>query len=508
MNLFQVEDLKYTATIICIICFFSSCSQIQNKSKIKAETKSDKYKSYLSELHVRGQFNGNALIIENGEIVFQGTFGIGNFDPIDSLRLNSIFRLGSVSKQFTAMGIMILKDKGKLSLEQDIRKFIPELPYKGITIRHLLNHTSGLPDYSMLMNEHWKIDLAYDNPERFIAGNEDIIQMLSTHQPPVHFKPGEKWEYSNTGYNLLATIISRTSETPFDEYLREHIFLPTKMHNTSVYKYTPSYDKQMPNRVFGFGTKFNGVDNFSTDVHYLNGAYGEGGIYSTLEDLMKWDRILYTEVLVSKQTLEETFSPGILNNGEETDYGFGWFIEILPNGKKVVKHMGGWDGFLTNIYREIEEKNCIITLTNNNSRYFNIDSGLIDILHNKPPKFPKIFIADEIGEKIHLEGITAAMNYYEKLKLERPDEYIFNEFELNFLGYELLGDSKVDESIAIFKLNLEEYPNSANVYDSYGDALLVKGDTINALKNFKKVKTIDSTFSDIKNKIKILEEIK
>lgn len=503
MPITKVNDLKNIALLIFIISFFSACGQ--NKTELKTETKADKYVSYLSALHARGQFNGNALIIENGEIVFQGTFGIGNFNPVDSLELNSVFRLGSVSKQFTAMGIMILKEEGQLSYDQDIREFIPELPYNGITIRHLLNHTSGLPDYTRIMDEHWKTDLAYDNPERFISGNEDILKMLCEYKPAVHFKPGEKWEYSNTGYNLLATIVSRASGTPFNEYLQEHIFIPAEMYSTSVYKYIPGFDEQMPNRVFGFGMKFNGTDLFSTDSHYLNAAYGEGGIYSTLEDLMKWDKILYTDELVSTQAIEEAFSRGILNNGDKTDYGFGWFIAISPNGKKVVKHMGGWAGFLTNIYREIEEDNCIITLTNNNSRYFNIDDGLIDILHNKPPKFPRIFIADVIGKKVQNEGLTAAIDYYKKLKSEQPEYYVFNEYELNFLGYELLGDNKIDEAIGIFELNQEEYSKSANVYDSYGDALLAKGDTVNALVNFKKVEAIDSTFADIRKKIKAIE---
>ncbi|WP_375324073.1 serine hydrolase [Flagellimonas sp. GZD32] len=497
-------SVKYSVYLLTFVLL--ACGQRQNTSEINTRTKADKYQSYLTELYTRGQFNGNALIIENGEIVFQGTFGIGNFDPIDSLKLNSVFRLGSVSKQFTAMAIMILKDDGKLYYNQDIREFFPELPYHGITIRHLLNHTSGLPDYTKVMNENWKIDLAYDNPERFISGNEDILKMLCEHKPPAHFKPGDKWEYSNTGYNLLATIISRASGMPFSEYLQEHIFIPAEMHNTSAYKYMPGYDKHMPNRVFGFGTKFNGTDRFSTDSHYLNPAYGDGGIYSTLEDLMKWDSILYTDVLISKETLIEAFTPGILNNGNKTDYGFGWFIDVSPNNKKVVKHMGGWAGFLTNIYREIEEKNCIITLTNNNSRYFNMDDGLIDVLHNQPPRFPRTFIADVIGKKVQNEGIKAAVDHYKKLKLEQQGAYVFNEYELNFLGYELLEDKKIDDAIGIFKLNQDEYPNSANVYDSYGDALLAKGDTINALKNFKKVEAMDPKFLGIKKKIRRFEE--
>lgn len=299
-------------SLLLLSLLFSACHVEENK-----------YEKFLTRANANGQFNGNALILEDGNVVFQGSFGIGNIDPIESLTNNSVFRLASVSKQFTAIAIMKLKEAAKLSYDQDIRDFIPELSYDGITVRHLLNHVSGLPDYTRLMNENWKAELKFDDSERFISGNDDIIKMLVEKKPDSYFKPLEKWEYSNTGYVLLASIVAKASGMPFEKYLKEQIFEPAKMSNTVVYKYINGPDKQMPNRAYGFRVGLNGTEKISNDSHYLNHAQGDGGIYSTLDDLLKWDRLLYNNVLISEKTREEAFTPAILSNGDTTNYGFG-----------------------------------------------------------------------------------------------------------------------------------------------------------------------------------------
>ncbi|WP_147296649.1 serine hydrolase domain-containing protein [Flagellimonas nanhaiensis] len=500
MKLFKFNDLKLISGFVLVFTFtFLAC-------QTDKEVQTNKYDTFLSQVYGRGQFNGNALILKDGKIVFQGAYGIGNIAPIDSLKLNSVFRIGSVSKQFTAMGIMILKDKGKLSYDQDIRDFIPELPYEGITIRHLLNHVSGLPDYTGMMNKNWKTELKNNDPQKLVSGNDDLIRMFAQEKPEVYFKPGEKWEYSNTGYVLLATIVSRSSGVSFGQFLKEHIFKPAGMEDTSVYKYIPGSDPQMPMRVYGFRTELNGVDRVSTDYHYLNGVAGDGGIYSTLADLLKWDRILYTERLVSKNTLKEAFDSTVLNNGEIENYGFGWRITQSPNGKKAVYHSGGWVGFSSYIYREIEEDNCIIFLANNSTKYlWGVTDPLINMLHDLPVEMPKLSIREVIGKTIFNTGIEAAIKQYKELKDNEPESYDFKEKQLNFLGYQLLQMDLINEAVEIFRINKDEYPQSANTYDSYGDALLAKGDEVNALINFKKAYELDPTLKETKEKINSIE---
>ncbi len=464
------------------------------------------YERYLTVAHARGQFNGTALVYDQGKIVYQGAFGIGSIDSVDSLDLNSQFRLASVSKQFTAMGIMILKEQGKLKYDQDIRDFIPELPYEGITVRHLLHHVSGLPDYEPLMDQNWKTDLNYDDPARYTDGNADVIKMLVEKKPPVYFAPGEKWQYSNTGYNLLGTIVAKASGVSFADYTRKYIFDPAGMTKTVMYDFVIGRDPKMPDRAYGFQVGWDGTTRSPADSHYLNHGQGEDGVYSTVGDLLKWDRILYTEKLVSKATLEEAFTPAVLNNGDTTEYGFGWFIQKSPTGKRMVSHSGGWLSFTTYIFRGIEEDKCFVVLKNSSGvGGWGVIDGLTDLLYGQSAKLPPRSIRVELGKEVARGGLEHAIGHYRKWKAEGSADLIINEGELNMLGYELLWAGRVDDAAAILRLTMEEYSGSANVYDSYGDALLAKGDTVNALLNFKKAFAMDKTLTATKEKIDGLE---
>ena len=476
-------------------------------SSCQAQVKeTNKYEEYLSQAYARGQFNGTALVFDGGKVVYQGAFGLRSIDPIDSLDVNSQFRLASVSKQFTAMAIMILKEQGKLRYDQDIRDFIPELPYKGVTVRHLLNHLSGLPDYEPLMDENWKTDLKFDDPARYTDGNPDVIRMLVTKKPPVYFAPGEKWQYSNTGYNLLGTIVAKASGVSFAEYLKKNIFEPAGMSRTLAYEFVIGTDPKMPDRAYGFQEAWNQRDMIPADSHYLNYGMGEDGVYSTVGDLLEWDRILYTDKLVPKATLEEAFEPGVLNNGDTTDYGFGWHLERSPSGKRVVSHSGGWLSFSTYIYRGIEEDKCMVVLMNNSSLYFwPIVEGVRNILYDSTYALPALSIREVLGKDIAENGVEHAIAQYKTLKAERASEFHITEGALNILGYNLLWADRVDDAVAILRLVMEEYPGSANAYDSYGDALLAKGDTAAALENFKKCYAMDGSFTATKEKIDTIE---
>ncbi len=489
-----------TVGLVLFFCVFVPSCRAQEARR------TNKYEQYLSQANARGQFNGTALVFEDGKVVYQGAFGIRSIDPVQPLDLNSQFRLASVSKQFTAMAIMTLKESGKLRYDQDVRDFIPELPYEGITIRHLLHHHSGVPDYEPLMDQHWKTDLNYDDPARYTTGNADVLKMLVETKPPVLFKPGEKSKYSNTGYNLLGTVVARASGVSFADYLQKHVFDPAGMSHTVMYRFVIGPDEHMPNRAFGFQVGWNGTDRAAADSHYLNHGQGEDGVYSTVGDLLKWDRILYTEKLVSKATLDEAFTPAVLNNGDATDYGFGWYIQRSPTGKRMVQHSGGWLSFSTYIFRAIEEDKCIVILCNQSQgQFWGIVEGLTNMLYDKPCALPPLSIRRVLGKEVANKGAAAAVAQYRKLKAERAAEFLFEEIELNMLGYELQWAGRVDDAVAIQRLNMEEYPGSANVYDSYGDALLAKGDRSNALENFKKAFAMDATLTATKQKIDELE---
>ncbi|HEX8059393.1 MAG TPA: serine hydrolase domain-containing protein [Cyclobacteriaceae bacterium] len=310
------------------------------------------------------RFNGNVLIARNGEIVYQKSFGAANFYTHEMLNDSSVFELASVSKAFTAMAIMMLKEQGKLSYEDDVRKYIPELSYEGITIRHFLTHTSGIADYGdVLLGEGWE---GWD-PKK-IATNDDIVAAFAKQKPPVLFKPGEKWEYSNTAYALLATIVQRVSGKQFGEFLSENIFVPLDMKHSRIYK-TRRSGEVLPNYAYGFiytNNKYSLPDSLP-GYHYvysLDGIEGDGVVNSTTGDLFKWNKALYTDKLVSKTTLEEAFTPAKLDGDTVHRYGFGWAIENDPKQGKIVRHTGSWPGYRNLIIRFLDSGDCIIVLAN------------------------------------------------------------------------------------------------------------------------------------------------
>ena len=344
-----------------------------------------KIDSVLSALYHAGNFNGNVLIAEKGNVIYKRSFGFSNATTKEKLNDSSIFELASVSKQFTATAIVILKEKGKLDYEDNIAKYIPGLSHYGnITIRHLLNHTGGLPDYMELM------DSTFD--KNSIATNEDIIAAFAKLKPQVLFEPNTKWEYSNTGYALLASIIEKVSGMSYGDYLQQAIFKPLKMTHTFVYRrrYAP---KKISNYAYGYIysdslKKYVLPDDMKATniVVWLDGIVGDGTVNSTTMDLLKWDRALYSDKLISRESKKEMFTSSALADKSKTGYGFGWLTEDNGVYGNLVKHTGGWPGYKTIIERHIQHDKTIIVLLNyiNDNTYIPV-TALKKILYNIEP---------------------------------------------------------------------------------------------------------------------------
>jgi CubicO group peptidase (beta-lactamase class C family) len=338
--------------------------------------------SILNSMYANKKINGNFLIAEKGEIIYSHSFGYANEATKEILNDSSVFELASCSKQFTAMAILMLKEKGELKLDDDIKKYIPELSnYKGITIRNLLNHTGGLPDYMQLM------DSLYDKSK--IATNKDIIAIFSKHQPKILFEPNTKYEYSNTGYALLASIIENVSKSTFADYLTKNIFEPLQMKNSFVYT-RRLLPKKIKNYAFGYVyadslKKYVLPDDLPETkmVIWLDGIVGDGCVNSTVIDLLKWDRALYTNQLLSKEGMAEIFVAATLNNQSKTKYSFGWMVDENADFGKIVAHSGGWPGYATYIGRHITNDKTIIILQNHDDVSSPVQS-IRNILYNKP----------------------------------------------------------------------------------------------------------------------------
>lgn len=331
---------------------------------IYGQSKAEAIDEILSMLHNQEQINGSVLIAEKGKIIFKKSYGLANEETKQALNENSIFELASVSKQFTAMGIVILKERGKLSYDDKITKFIPELEeFKNISIRNLLNHTSGIPNYSGRLF-FTLIDKSKTNT------NQDIIEILAKNKIKPAFEPNTKYEYSNTNYVLLATIIEKVSGQKFADFLNKSIFKPLKMNNTFVYtrRLAP---RKLPNYAFGYlysdeQKKRVLPDSLETYkyVIYEDGIVGDANVNSTVIDMLKWDKALYRTKLVSKEGLKEIFTPAILSNNKPSNYGFGWFLEKNKDYGEIVQHSGSYAGYRIYFERHMTNDKTIIILQN------------------------------------------------------------------------------------------------------------------------------------------------
>jgi CubicO group peptidase (beta-lactamase class C family) len=305
-------------------------------------------------------FSGVMMYAEKGKPILYTATGYRHFETKDKLRKTDVFELASVSKQFTAMIIMMLQEKGKLQYDDSVSNFL-QIPYKGITIRNLLTHTSGLPDYQEIMDAYWD--------KNKVAGNPDILEYLNRYAPKPHFSPGEKYEYSNTGYVLLASIAEKASGQDFIELCRQWIFKPLKMKDTDIR--TLEAKAKMKHFVAGhlkdsIGQYVNANKFHASDYTvWLGNRKGPGRVSSRTADLLKWDQALYTEKLVSKATIEQAFKPMKLIDGKVSDYGFGWMLSTNTAGGLVVLHTGDNPGYKTIIIRDLENRKTLIILNNN-----------------------------------------------------------------------------------------------------------------------------------------------
>lgn len=316
-----------------------------------AEMFEEKFDAFFEE----EAFNGVIAVGLGDEIVFEKAWGVANLDE-DPLQTDTIFNLASVSKQMTALCIMLLNEDGALAYDDSIAEYIAEFEgtaYEAITIRHLLQHTSGLADYMDLLEEHWE-----DEDE--IATNDDLIELFAEIEPDLEFEPGEKHDYSNTGYAFLASIVERASEQDFESFLHERIFAPLGM--THSFGYRTSNGDAPHETAFGF--VWEDDERVAENTCYMDGIIGDGNIFSNVEDLVKYHAALCSEALLPEDSLAEAYTPAVLNNGKKVDYGFGW---DLFDSADFVSHTGSWMGFRTYFVRDLDSQAVFIALDNSSN---------------------------------------------------------------------------------------------------------------------------------------------
>jgi CubicO group peptidase (beta-lactamase class C family) len=290
-------------------------------------------------------------IIRDGKMIYTKAYGMADVEGRVLATTRTNYRLASVTKQFTATAIMLLVDRRKLSLDSRLSEVLPGTPRyaNDVRIRHLLNHTSGLVDYEDLIPDSQKVQVL----------DADVLTLLNKIDT-MYFPAGSKFRYSNSGYALLALIVESISSKPFAEFLKENIFEPLGMKHTVAFQ---SGISTVDNRAYGNSHTDTGF--IRTDQSVTSAVLGDGGIYSSVEDLFKWDQDLSHNSLLSSPLREQSFTPGVLNDGTRTKYGFGWFIEPYKNFASVY-HTGSTRGFRNAILRFPDQQLTIIILTNRN----------------------------------------------------------------------------------------------------------------------------------------------
>ena len=303
------------------------------------------------------------LVVHRGRVAFRRGYGVTDLRTLHKINEHTDFRLASFTKQFTAASIMLLARDGKVSYDDPLTHFFPEFPAYGnsITVRNLLNHTSGFVDYEDLLSKQYPKTPEEKIPQIHDAG---VLKLLEQ-QTSVKFPAGTKWEYSNSGYAVLAMIVEKVSGKPFGQFLQERIFTPLKMKNTLAYE---KGKNEVPRRAYGHTRKDNSWHE--TDQSSTSAVLGDGGIYSSLDDLAKWDRALRLHTLLSEAEMQPALTPVKPTDGPAkspegaiVSYGFGWFLDPYQ-GHPRMSHNGDTIGFLTTIQRFPDDQLTIIILAN------------------------------------------------------------------------------------------------------------------------------------------------
>lgn len=432
--------------------------------------KSAKIADLLSKYEENLGFSGSILVAENGKIIYQKGIGHANKELEVPNKPDTKHRIGSLTKQFTAVLILQLAEKEQLDLNATVDTYFPDYPRAGgdkITIHHLLTHSSGIPRFRL---EN------YRDPYT----PEELIDLWNA--SGLDYEPGSQFTYSNPGYFLLGVIIEKVTNKPYEQVLKEEILMPLGMENSGYDR----HHKLLKERSSGYVKK--GLQYENAGYADMTVPYAAGAMYSTVEDMYLWDQALYSNAILSKEFSDLMFKSHISGLGRY--YGYGWFNSKYPIGSTkdsvdVIEHSGGIQGYSARITRIPEDKHLIVILSNvQGTSTRPLTFAINGILYDKPYEFPKRPFADHLSNEMDTNGLKAGLLFFEKYK--DTGIYSINEGKLNRLGYDYLRSNKKDIALEIFKINAQLFPESFNVFDSLGEIYLLMENKNLAMENYKK----------------------
>lgn len=442
--------------------------------------------------------NGNVLVAESGNVIYQKSVGFADFRTKAPNSESSRFNIASVSKTFTAVAILQLMEKGKLQLDDPVKKHLADFPYDAITIRNLLSHTSGLPD----------VDL-FDDITDPVVSNRHVVPALIRWKTQLSFKAGEKWEYSNVNFNLLALIVEHVSGQTFSKYLEANIFSKAGMSQTYIledYLHARPDKMRVKNHQLPQLYSAEPIDvqspifPFVKGLRRLSGLKGDGDIIASSNDLLRFDQSLYNGILLKPATLDQAFTPTRLNNGEpaytfmnfgKNAYGLGWFIFEDESHGKIVWHTGGIPGSVSIFLRNVTKHQTVVLLDNASSvGIYRLGVNAMKVLNDATPLLVvKRSLVREYAKALVAKGVDAAFCRWKELNADAA-QYRLDENEMNNMGLALLEEKSIighkAKALEALKFNTLLFPESSNAYDSYGEALAKTGKRDEAVFMYRK----------------------
>lgn len=322
---------------------------LERHPETKTQKVNHKLDSLLQRINKRHDFHGALLVAKNGKILYNNQIGYADFKKKKQLDESAVFQLGSVSKQFTAAAIMLLYEQNQIQLTDTVETYFPGFPYAHVTITNLLNHTAGLPKYFWLAEHRWGQEKA--------PTNDEMMELLASSNVQRFFKPGRNFDYSNTAYIVLASIVEKVSGTSFGDFVKKNIFDPLEMKDSFVYSF--QNDSIRTNQLDGYRL-YRGWRHLKINGTVNDAIVGDKNVYATSEDLLKWTLALNNGKLLSKESLELMYTKGETVYGREVPYGFGFRIDTRD--QYTVYHHGKWNGFSTGLTQYPEDDLVIIIL--------------------------------------------------------------------------------------------------------------------------------------------------
>lgn len=436
----------------------------------------------MNEFMKLDQFSGCILVAKDRKPFYAKAFGEADKDFHVKNNLKTKFNIGSIGKTFTGTSIMQLAQKGKLSVTDPVIKYLPDFPYGDkITIHHLLTHTSGMFNYFAHPD--------FGSKMFTIRSVKDALPLIYD-QKLVFETPGERFSYSNSGIVTLGAVIEAITGQSYSDYIQENIMKPLGMNDTGI-----NYlDQVIENRAAGYEKGATG--KYIRNIFMVPPANADGGIETTVEDLLKFDQVLYGEKLLNDEYKKKMFTPF------KENYGYCWRISE-EYGRVMTGHSGGAPGVNANFRRYVEDKITIIVLSNYGDSAIPVSRTIEAIIFDGKYEMPKLALGDFLLKKMDENGFDYTIKNFDQLVKENG--YTINSSQiLNNYGYQLLGEQKVAMAIEVFQLNVRLFLDEANPYDSLAEAFLLDGDKESAIANYKKALQIDPNFPSSK---KALEQL-